>query len=149
MVAQPSPPHPQANGQWPRTDRPRHRAPTMHPSTYASLDEEVAMGRKRFALAALLAALLAAVAACFGATAAHAANLADDVFAYGDAFYWGSTGGFVQLTSSLVDIERSPTVDGYWLLARDGGVFTYGYAKFYGSTGNMRLNQPVVGMTAA
>jgi uncharacterized protein YkwD len=36
---------------------------------------------------------------------------------------------------------------GYWLVARDGGIFAFGNAKFYGSTGNMRLNQPIVGMT--
>ena len=38
---------------------------------------------------------------------------------------------------------------GYWLLGRDGGVFSFGTAPFYGSTGNIRLNQPVVGMTRA
>ena len=35
---------------------------------------------------------------------------------------------------------------GYWQVAADGGVFTFGGAQFYGSTGAMRLNQPVVGM---
>jgi hypothetical protein len=34
---------------------------------------------------------------------------------------------------------------GYYLMAKDGGVFTYGSAKFFGSTGNLRLNQPVFG----
>jgi hypothetical protein len=37
---------------------------------------------------------------------------------------------------------------GYWQVASDGGVFSYGSASFYGSTGNMRLNQPVVGMAS-
>lgn len=37
---------------------------------------------------------------------------------------------------------------GYWQVASDGGVFTFGAARFYGSTGAMRLNRPVVGMTA-
>jgi hypothetical protein len=37
---------------------------------------------------------------------------------------------------------------GYWLVASDGGIFSYGDAHFYGSTGAMRLNQPVVGMAA-
>ncbi len=36
--------------------------------------------------------------------------------------------------------------DGYWLVARDGGVFTFGAAPFLGSTGGLRLNQPIVGM---
>ena len=33
-------------------------------------------------------------------------------------------------------------------MAGDGGVFSYGDAHFYGSTGNLRLNKPVVGMAA-
>jgi uncharacterized protein YkwD len=35
---------------------------------------------------------------------------------------------------------------GYWLVAGDGGIFSFGDARFYGSTGAMRLNQPVVSM---
>jgi hypothetical protein len=35
---------------------------------------------------------------------------------------------------------------GYWQVASDGGVFTFGAATFYGSTGSIKLNQPVVGM---
>ena len=35
---------------------------------------------------------------------------------------------------------------GYWVSAADGGIFSYGTAKFYGSTGAMSLNAPVVGM---
>ncbi len=38
------------------------------------------------------------------------------------------------------------TVSAYWLVASDGGIFSFGGAGFYGSTGGMRLNQPVVGM---
>ena len=37
---------------------------------------------------------------------------------------------------------------GYWLAAGDGGIFSFGNAKFYGSTGGRRLNSPVVGMAA-
>ncbi|MGH9153491.1 MAG: SBBP repeat-containing protein [Acidimicrobiales bacterium] len=36
--------------------------------------------------------------------------------------------------------------DGYRLVASDGGVFAFGGASFLGSTGALRLNQPVVGM---
>jgi len=42
--------------------------------------------------------------------------------------------------------QPSGGVGGYWLNATDGGVFSFGNAQFYGSTGGMRLNQPVVGM---
>jgi hypothetical protein len=33
------------------------------------------------------------------------------------------------------------------MVAADGGIFAFGDAGFYGSTGNIVLNQPVVGMT--
>jgi spore germination protein YaaH len=35
---------------------------------------------------------------------------------------------------------------GYWMGATDGGVFSFGRAKFHGSMGGTPLNQPVVGM---
>ncbi len=44
--------------------------------------------------------------------------------------------------------RRLRAVAAYWLAARDGGVFTFGDADFYGSTGNLRLTQPIVGMAA-
>jgi hypothetical protein len=37
---------------------------------------------------------------------------------------------------------------GYWLVASDGGVFAFGDAGFFGSTGAMVLNRPIVGMAA-
>src|ERR1700722_12461712 len=37
---------------------------------------------------------------------------------------------------------------GYWTVAADGGVFSYGDAAFHGSTGADHLNAPVVGMAA-
>jgi hypothetical protein len=42
----------------------------------------------------------------------------------------------------------APTPDGkgYWLVASDGGIFTYGNAGFFGSAGSIRLSKPVVGM---
>ena len=40
-----------------------------------------------------------------------------------------------------------PCTSGYRQVASDGGVFTFGNAAFYGSTGDIRLNQPIVGMT--
>jgi len=38
-------------------------------------------------------------------------------------------------------------VGGYWLVASDGGIFSFN-ATFYGSTGSIVLNQPVTGMAA-
>jgi Calx-beta domain-containing protein len=37
---------------------------------------------------------------------------------------------------------------GYVLVATDGGMFTFGAADFAGSTGSVKLNQPIVGMAA-
>ena len=49
---------------------------------------------------------------------------------------------------SVVGMARTPTGHGYWLTGSDGGVFSYGDAHFFGSTGAMHLNQPVVGIAA-
>ena len=45
-------------------------------------------------------------------------------------------------------VTAEPTRDraGYWLAAGDGGIFSYGDARFYGSTGAIHLNRPIVGM---
>jgi subtilisin family serine protease len=37
---------------------------------------------------------------------------------------------------------------GSWLVAGDGGIFSFGDAAFFGSTGALTLNQPIVGMAA-
>ena len=38
------------------------------------------------------------------------------------------------------------TSHGYWFVAADGGIFSFGDAGFHGSTGNIKLNKPIVGM---
>ncbi len=40
----------------------------------------------------------------------------------------------------------APPNASYWLTASDGGIFSFGNAGFYGSTGGTPLNRPVVGM---
>ncbi len=42
----------------------------------------------------------------------------------------------------------SPRATGYDLVASDGGIFSFGAARFYGSTGSITLNKPIVGMAA-
>ncbi len=42
----------------------------------------------------------------------------------------------------------APPNASYWMVASDGGVFSFGNAGFYGSTGSLRLNAPIVGMAA-
>lgn len=42
----------------------------------------------------------------------------------------------------------TPTGDGAWIVGPDGGIFTFGDARFLGSMGAVRLNEPMVGMAA-
>jgi hypothetical protein len=42
--------------------------------------------------------------------------------------------------------QQTTTNLGYALVASDGGIFNYGHLGFYGSTGNIKLNNPIVGM---
>jgi hypothetical protein len=53
----------------------------------------------------------------------------------GDGNYTGAT---------ATDVQH--VLHGYWLVARDGGVFAFGAAAFYGSMGGKPLNEPVVGI---
>ena len=52
------------------------------------------------------------------------------------------------LPSNAPPAGASPSVSAYWLVASDGGIFSFGGAHFYGSTGGTVLNKPVVGMAA-
>jgi hypothetical protein len=45
-------------------------------------------------------------------------------------------------------MAATPDGKGYWLVASDGGIFTYGDATFYGSHGGSPLNKPIVGMAS-
>ncbi|MGH9089497.1 MAG: right-handed parallel beta-helix repeat-containing protein, partial [Acidimicrobiales bacterium] len=79
------------------------------------------------------------------------------VFSFGDAHFEGSMGG-KPLNAPIVGITSTPYVPGvggatakpgdlgYWLVAADGGVFSFGDAGFYGSMGGKPLNSPIVGM---
>jgi peptidoglycan hydrolase-like amidase len=61
---------------------------------------------------------------------------------YGPAQLGSLPGGASSVNGS------SGGVGGYWINAADGGVFSFGNAQFYGSTGGMHLNQPVVAMAS-
>ena len=60
--------------------------------------------------------------------------------------------GLVPLVSAPVPVpalaDPPAAGPGYWLVASDGGIFTFGSAHFLGSTGAIHLNQPIVGMAA-
>jgi hypothetical protein len=55
---------------------------------------------------------------------------------------------FLSSDAVLVISIRPLVAPGYWEVASDGGIFSYGGAQFYGSTGSLHLNAPIVGMAA-
>jgi hypothetical protein len=59
--------------------------------------------------------------------------------------------GATPLNKPIVGIAVN-TSGGYYLVATDGGIFSFAAspasAPFFGSTGNLVLNKPIVGMTA-
>ena len=100
--------------------------------------------RNRLALLVTLG-LFVGLGASLVATAPAGASSGVSVRGFGGAQAHGAP---AQLNAPLVGIASSRSGKGYWLLAQDGGIFSYGNAKFYGSTGGMHLNQPVVGIAA-
>jgi N-acetylmuramoyl-L-alanine amidase len=49
----------------------------------------------------------------------------------------------------IVGMAATHDGNGYWLVGSDGGIFSYGDATFFGSTGALRLNAPIVGLAVA
>ena len=43
-------------------------------------------------------------------------------------------------------MAATPDGKGYWEVASDGGIFSCGDTTFYGSTGEIALNKPIVAM---
>jgi hypothetical protein len=75
------------------------------------------------------------------------ADAAGDVSPHGGSPALGSPAlSGLTLTRPIVGMASTGDGAGYWLVASDGGIFSYGDAQFYGSTGALRLNQPIVGM---
>ena len=62
------------------------------------------------------------------------------VAATGTAFQWGR----LDVLGALLD-----SAPGYWMVASDGGIFSFGAATYHGSVGDTPLLQPVVGMAAS
>jgi uncharacterized protein YkwD len=85
--------------------------------------------------AVVLCATVVATTAMLPATPARAAA------------YKGSVAG-LPLVRPIVGMATTPTGLGYWLVASDGGIFTFGDANYYGSTAGMHLRKPIVGMAA-
>jgi len=56
------------------------------------------------------------------------------------------SGGAFHLNRPVVGMAPAPA-GGSWLVASDGGVFSFGAAPFEGSMGSVPLAAPVVGMS--
>jgi hypothetical protein len=54
--------------------------------------------------------------------------------------------GGTPLNQPLVGMTATPDGQGYWLVASDGGVFSFGDASFYGSTAGLSLGVAAVGL---
>src|SRR5580704_3199513 len=65
-----------------------------------------------------------------------------------DGFHLGRGATASAATASATGAATNGATAGYWLVASDGGVFSFGGTTFFGSTGGMHLNSPVVGMAA-
>ena len=50
------------------------------------------------------------------------------MFTFGDAKFYGSTGA-MHLNRPITGMARTATGRGYWLVATDGGMFTFGDAR--------------------
>ena len=48
---------------------------------------------------------------------------------------------------AAITAPSTATTHGYWLVGSDGGIFNFGAAGFYGSTGSLALQRPVVGLS--
>ncbi len=64
-------------------------------------------------------------------------DFATDFASYGVQSYW------FQISN-----QPSGGIGGYWIVASDGGMFSFGNAQYHGSMGGRHLNAPVVGMAA-
>jgi hypothetical protein len=53
----------------------------------------------------------------------------------------------MKLNQSLMAMAAIPAGNGYWLIQSDGGIFTYGAAHFYGSTGDVKTYGPIVDLS--
>jgi CHAP domain len=54
----------------------------------------------------------------------------------------------LHLNAPMVGMAATSDNRGYWTVAADGGIFSFGDAHFYGSMGGKHLNAPIVAMSA-
>ena len=61
---------------------------------------------------------------------------------------WGSPVATALQSELTTPSNCTKGLAGYRLAASDGGIFSFGHAGFYGSTGSMALNRPIMGMVS-
>jgi hypothetical protein len=49
-------------------------------------------------------------------------------------------------TAATTGSSDCQSASGYWMVSSDGGIFSFGGAQFYGSTGGLKLKRPIIGM---
>ena len=80
----------------------------------------------------------------FPPQSAHVQTVPNEAAASGQS----AAGSALVLNRPVVGMAPTPDGEGYWLVAADGGVFSYGDAAFYGSEGAVPLNESIVGIAA-
>ena len=68
---------------------------------------------------------------------------ADGVSGRIDVVTWNWTTPPASGGGTAEDVAKT---QGYTLVGADGGIFNFGTSQFHGSTGSMRLNQPIIGL---
>jgi Transglycosylase-like domain len=101
-----------------------------------STPDDAAVAKPRRRALARSAVIAAAVVSMLGLTFTVADRASADL----------PTGAGMVLNAPIVGAAATPDGTGYWLVGADGGVFSFGSAAFYGSTGSIHLNQPIVGI---
>jgi N-acetylmuramoyl-L-alanine amidase len=81
-----------------------------------------------------------------GTLTSAAALVPDSVVSFGDTLL--GSNGLTTPNTPVVGMASTPDGKGYWLVASDGGIFTFGGATFYGSEGGAQLTAPIVGMAS-
>ena len=94
----------------------------------------------------LAASLLSAAAVTLGAGTSGATPPPNSVVPFGSTPVGANA--VDNPNAPIVGMAATPRGGGYWLVASDGGVFTYGDAVFWGSAGGLHLNAPVVALAA-
>ena len=93
-------------------------------------------------------ALVGGSGSCTTSTASEGTDYVTGTYS-GAASFSGSSGmaTLVVTAPTAAPTATSPAQHGYWLVGSDGGIFSFGAAQFYGSTGALILQRPVVGIT--